>query len=159
MTLEDLLVQAAPNDPRSPELLCAIAVHEAGHALIACRLGIAVVGTTIKASGTAPSSTRLGFAGYAADTVLGRGANAGAVNDPKEATRLVAALHASYGLGAMLSYRMLHQDPTGMLMMDANLARTVETDLQRLMGQTEALIPANRDAILGVADALLSRRL
>jgi ATP-dependent Zn protease len=176
MALEDLLVQAAPEDPRSPELLRAIAIHEAGHALIACRLGLPVVGATIKASGAAAGSTRLGFAGLipdrpaleaqvltllagrAADIVLGRGANAGAVSDLQEATRLVAALHASYGLGAMLSYRAPHQDPTGMLMMDASLARAVEADLQRLMGQAEALVRSNRDAILGVADALLSRR-
>jgi ATP-dependent Zn protease len=176
MVLEDLLIQAAPEDPRSPELLRTIAIHEAGHALIACRLGIPVLGATIKASGAAAGSTRVGsaglildrpaleaqvlalLAGRAADIVLGRGANAGAVNDLQEATRLVAALHASYGLGAMLAYRAPHQDPTGVLMMDASLARAVEADLQRLMGQAEALVRANREAILGVADALLSRR-
>jgi len=176
MALEDLLVQAAPADPRSPELLRAIAIHEAGHALIACRLGLPVVGATIKASGAAAGSTRLGFtglipdrpaleaqvltllAGRAADIVLGRGANAGSVSDLQEATRLVAALHASYGLGSMLSYRAPHQDPTGLLMMDARLAHAVEADLQRLMDQAEALVRASRDAILGVADALLSRR-
>jgi ATP-dependent Zn protease len=176
MTLEDLLAEAAPEDPRSPELLRAIALHEAGHALIALRLGIPVLGATIRASGTAAGATRLGFAdlipnrqaleaqvvallaGRASDIVLGRGASAGSVSDLQEATRLVTALHASYGLGAMLSSRAPLQDPTGLLMMDASLARAVETDLQRLMDQAEALVRANQEAILGVAEALLSRR-
>lgn len=176
MALEDLLAEAAPTDPRSAEQLRAVATHEAGHAIVAHRLNLPVLSATIMASETAAGSTRLdvtglipdritleaqvmaALAGRCADIVLGQGANAGATSDLKEATRLVAALHVSFGLGEMLSYRAPQQDALSTLMMDPKMAATVEADLQRLMARTMALVESNVTAILALTEQLLAKR-
>ncbi|HEV2560237.1 MAG TPA: AAA family ATPase [Microvirga sp.] len=176
MTLADLLIEIAPADERSPEELRVAALHEAGHAVLALRLGLSLVSVTIQAgegSGGATTIRRTELtpdrdalerqvvnllAGRAADRVLGGGAHAGAACDLREAKRLVAALHASLGLGERLLAPVDPDRADEWLRLDRELAAAVEQDLRRLQGTAEMMVAANRAAILAVADALLAQR-
>jgi ATP-dependent Zn protease len=176
LSLDDLLSEIAPADPRTEEEIRMITLHEAAHAVSAHRLGLTVVqvsslpagdaagATTLRLSGGIPDRTLLErralalLAGRAADVVLGAGPNAGAVQDLLEATRLVTSLHAAFGLGTTLAHRIPAGEAERLLQWDAGLSQLVEADLQGLMRQAEALVRADRDAILAVAEALRVRR-
>ncbi|MFC4174031.1 AAA family ATPase [Microvirga sp. GCM10011540] len=172
---QDLLAELRPADPRPEEERREVALHEAGHAVLALRLGLEVAHVTVQAGGRAAGHTRImppgglpdrlaleaqvvaTLAGRAADQVLGRGPTAGAVADLCEATRLVTAIHASFGLGATLAHRVAHEEAEILLRYDPRLSALVEADLQRLMGQAVALVRRHDEAIRTVAGALLAR--
>ncbi|MBL0403734.1 AAA family ATPase [Microvirga aerilata] len=176
LSLDDLLAEIAPADFRTAEEIRTIALHEAAHAVSAHRLGLAVVqvstlpsgdaagATTLRLSGGIPDRPHLErralalLAGRAADVVLGAGPNAGAVQDLLEATRVVTGLHASFGLGTSLAHRVAPVEAERLLQWDVRLSELVEADLQRLMRQAEALVRADRNAILAVAEVLRVRR-
>lgn len=176
MTLDDLLAEVAPPDGRPPEQVRAVALHEAGHAVVAHRLGFEVFeATTLDGPGQGgstrfrshdPSPDRAGIerrvlaalAGRAADVALGAGADAGAASDLLSATHRLAAAHASFGLGETLVARVEGDRVEALLTLDAALARTVDADLRRLAGEAEDLVRANRDAVRSVAAALVERR-
>ncbi|HEX2172025.1 MAG TPA: AAA family ATPase [Dehalococcoidia bacterium] len=177
LDLQDLLAEIMPADPRSPEEVRDVALHEAGHAILALRLGFGVAHVTIQAGQLAGGHTRVipptsmpdrtmleaqvvaTLAGRAADEILGRrGPTAGAVSDLREATRLVTAIHATFGLGATLAYRVSHEEAETLLRFDPKLNTTVETDLRRLMARAVALVRVHEHAIRTVAGALVARR-
>ncbi|WP_284212167.1 AAA family ATPase, partial [Methylobacterium brachythecii] len=176
LRLDDVLAEIAPPETRSESDLRAVARHEAGHAVIGLRLGLRVDevsilsgldygGRTMIRTGHAlPDRAHLErrvialLAGRAADAVLGDGATAGAAGDLREATRQVAALHASLGLGDTLSAMVDAEHATALLREDAGLAERVEADLRRLQGVAVAMVRADREAILALVDALLARR-
>lgn len=176
LVLDDLLAEIAPADPRSAAELRAVALHEAGHALAAHRLGLVVTEVSIQSGENHGGRTRvrlpdrmpgrLGLerqvvgllAGRAADRVLGTGATAGAVSDLREATRLVAAAHACYGLGESLSAAVDPEHVTVLLRENPVLAERVEADLRRLQAAAEALVRVDRAAVLALVEALLARR-
>jgi ATP-dependent Zn protease len=104
-----------PADPRPTQELRHVAIHEAGHAVIAHRLGFRVDSVTIRAAGTAGGWTgivvpsvsdrrqiearvQLLLAGRAANELFGAAADTGASSDLAEATRLLAAARTSFGL-------------------------------------------------------------
>lgn len=172
MNLSDLLAEIAPEDGRSPEDLRAAALHEAGHAVVALRLGLTLVQVTVQAgegSGGATTIRRTDgtpdraalerqvmslLAGRAADIVLGTGADTGSASDLREATRVIAGLHASLGLGSRLSAPVDHERADEWVRLDPHLATLVEQDLQRLQAMAELLVTANRHAILALTEAL-----
>lgn len=174
LTLDDLLAELALPDPRSPEQRWAVALHEAGHAVIAHRLGHAVVQVTIRGGPRHEGATLLRFgdptpdrsalerrvigllAGRAADVLFGTGANAGASADLSGATALLAAVHASFGLGTRLSARVDQAGALALLRADPALADLIEADLRRLEAETARRVWADRDAIHALADALLA---
>lgn len=175
MRLDDLLAEIAPAEARPPARLRAVALHEAGHALIAHRLGLTVVQVTTR-GGTHhegatvlrlsdPTPDRAGLerqvigllAGRAADAVLGCGVTAGASDDLRQATRLLAAVHASLGLGDTLRAVVDQEQAAVLLREDPALARAVEADLRRLQDAAETLVRADRAAILAMVEALLAR--
>ncbi|MCB8821923.1 AAA family ATPase [Microvirga rosea] len=176
LILEDLLAEVAPADLRPLEQVRGVAIHEAGHAIVAHRLGIPVLGATIMATQSASGSTRLriaeltptraaleaqvmaALAGRCSDIILGQGASAGAVCDLRDATRIITAVHAQYGLGATISYMAPQDDVSYILAADPKLRAAVERDLQRLMVQTKGLVEANRASILALAEELLAKR-
>ncbi|MRI57171.1 AAA family ATPase [Methylobacterium sp. DB1607] len=176
MRLDDLLAEIAPADGRSPTRLRAVALHEAGHALIAHRLGLTVVQVTTRGGVhhegatvlrlSDPTPDRAGLerqvigllAGRATDAVLGGGVTAGASDDLRHATRLLAAVHASLGLGDTLRAVVDQEHAAVLLREDPALARAVEADLRRLQDVTETLVRADRTAILALVEALLARR-
>lgn len=176
MRLDDLLAEIAPADARPPARLRAVALHEAGHALVAHRLGLVVVRVTIRGGAhhegatvlrlSDPTPDRAGLerqvigllAGRAADAVLGGGVTAGASDDLREATRLLAAVHASLGLGDILRAVVDQEHAAGLLREDPALACAVEAELRRLQNAAETLVRADRAAILALVEALLARR-
>lgn len=176
MRLDDLLAGIAPAETRSPARLRGVALHEAGHALVAHRAGLTVVqvstqggihhegATVLRLSDPTPGRAGLErqvvglLAGRAADAVLGDGVTAGASADLREATRLLAALHASLGLGATLRAVVDQEHAAVLLREDPVLAALVEADLRRLQGVAEGLVRADRAAILELVVALLARR-
>ena len=176
LALEDLVAILQPADTRSPEFLRAIALHEAGHAILATCLGIPVERVSIEARGTAagwtqvrrldlvPTRARIEaevmeiLGGRAADIVLGQGPHAGASADLRMATARLTALRSSYGLGETLIYRRDPGEAADLLAGDAELARQVEAHLQTLMRASLRLVEAHRSAVLALADLLIRRR-
>ncbi|GGK51772.1 AAA family ATPase [Salinarimonas ramus] len=176
VTVDDLLAEVAPPDQRDPAALRAIALHEAGHAVVALALGLAVSQVSIVASTGAEGVTTISFAdalpsrtaldrrviallaGRATDVVLGAGATAGAASDLSEATRTIAASHAALGLAGPLVVRSNTAAIQSLVRDDPDLAARVDGELHRLMEQAEAIVRARRDSIRAVAEALLSRR-
>lgn len=176
MHLDDLLAVVRPVDERAPEFVRAVALHEAGHAVAAYRLGIPVERVSIEPRGPAAGWTELVriaavptrarieaeiieiLGGRAADIVLGSGPHAGASHDLRLATAHVVALHATHGLGDSLLYRGEAGAAAGLIAADADLARCLEHDLQRLMRASLRLITRNRRAVLALADCLIRRR-
>jgi ATP-dependent Zn protease len=176
LTLEDLLAEASPPDPRSPTELRACAIHEAGHAVTAAALGRTLQGVSLQLSGASGGMTRMvhpgfiptraviedtvviGLAGRAADVVLGAGASAGAVGDLALATRELSALHASYGLGNTLLHRTGVEDASALVRADPRFAQSVEADLQRLLSRAVMIVTAHRAVVLAVAEALIAHR-
>ncbi|WP_331297261.1 AAA family ATPase [Methylobacterium hispanicum] len=176
LRLDDLLDAIRPRDDRSPEFLRLIALHEAGHAVVARRLGQRVARVSMLPTGdmagstdiicgpSAPTAQQIDdqvivlLAGRAADLVLGAGPHAGAVQDLRSATRLVAAKRVSLGLVGPLCSRVDPDEADRLLSYDLALADAVECDLQELLRRAVALVRADRAAICALADALLDRR-
>jgi cell division protease FtsH len=176
LTLEDLLTEASPLDPRSAAELKACAIHEAGHAVVALALGRTLQGVSLQLSGASGGMTRMehpgfiptraviednvviGLAGRAADLVLGAGASAGAVGDLALATRELSALHASYGLGRTLLHQTGAEDASALVRIDSRFAHSIEADLQRLMNRAIMLVTQHQPAVLAVAEALIAHR-
>jgi ATP-dependent Zn protease len=158
---------------RSPEVKRACAIHEAGHAVTAVALGLEVESVSIRTGrgtgGTTsvissdPIPTRdalerdviVGLAGRAADEVIGTGCNIGGIGDLAKSTRILAAMHASYGLGSTLTHRIDSDRAAELLGSDLALASRIELDLRRLYRRTVNVIQHHRSAILAVAEALL----
>jgi ATP-dependent Zn protease len=176
LTLDDLLAEASPPDPRSPAELRACAIHEAGHAVAALILGRTLQGVSLQVAGASGGMTRIkhpgfiptrsviednvviGLTGRAADVVLGAGASAGAVSDLAIATHELSALHASYGLGRTLLHRCGINDASALVRLDDSFAHSIEADLKRLMARAITLVIRHQSAVLAVAAALLTRR-
>ncbi|WP_280949093.1 MULTISPECIES: hypothetical protein [Methylobacterium] len=147
LRLDDLLDSIRPRDDRSPEFLRLIALHEAVHAVVARRLGQRVARVSMLATGdmagsteiicgpSAPTAQQIDdhvivlLAGRAADLVLGAGPHAGAVQDLRSATRLVAAKRVSLGLVGPLCSRVDPDEADRLLSYDLALADAVECDL------------------------------
>jgi hypothetical protein len=80
---------------------------------------------------------------------------AGAVSDLKNATRMVAAVHRVFGLGAKLTSCGTADE---MLALDPDLARLVEVELQRQMTEARRLTAALEVPIRALAHKLVGRR-
>jgi hypothetical protein len=176
LTLDDLLAEASPPEPRSLAELRACAIHEAGHAVVAVILGRTLKGVSLQLAGATGGMTRVkrsGFiptrdvieddvvirlAGRAAESALGDGASAGAMSDLETATNELSALHASYGLGTTLLHRAGVEEARTLVRLDPRFAQSIEADLQRLMGRAIALVTVHRSAVRAVAEALLARQ-
>ena len=176
MNRDDLMAEIAPADPRSAEQLRAVALHEAGHAVVAIRLGFSVIQVSIEAGGRHGGSTVVSIAdrspdraaierqvvgllaGRAADGIIGDGVDAGAAFDLRDATRQLSALHGSFGLGETLRAVVGQQDAALLLREDPAMAARVEADLHRLQLAAEDLVRADRVAVLALVEVLLARR-
>ncbi|MEE7474971.1 AAA family ATPase [Methylobacterium hispanicum] len=178
----DLVAQVAPPETRSKAQLLAVARHEASHACSAELLGSGTV-ESVSIVG------RGGFAGrtnarlrtteclsadeldaFVVSVLCGRAADehwgsptsgsAGAPgSDLAIATGLVAGKHASYGLGATLSYRGAPADAAGLLDRDAAFRAVVEADLQNLYACARAFVARNATLIEALAHRLVRSRI
>ena len=153
LTSKDVLAQILPKDDRTPADIEAIALHEAGHALVAYRLGHQVDLVSIVPQGTAaghvssqlqtmvPTITDVHnvvtvmLAGRAADIVLGKGPNAGAMSDLEQATKFLLAARDKQGLGHSLIY-----GPALGIRPDAATIAAVAGDLDTLLARAIEMI-------------------
>lgn len=170
----DLRAAILPADDRTPDDIRHVAVHEAGHAVVAKALGFEVPTVSIKGTGNAggwteitisPISTRddverrvmVLLAGRVANVAFGAKPDSGAVSDLSEATRLLGTAKVTFGLGDTLVVRAQPNEVLSLVSRDRALSDTIEADLRRLMTRTEVLVSGNREAISHLADLLIER--
>ncbi|WP_245332116.1 AAA family ATPase [Bradyrhizobium sp. NAS80.1] len=181
--LDDLVQASAPDEDIGPAALTRICTHEAGHAVASVILASGdlkrcVVGRAAGAAGRTLIANETGgdlmtrdtverhvvvlLAGRAAERVLIGGAGVGAGGDDDsdlaQATQLIAALHASTGLGDTLTYMVSHRDALTAVRVDRELRSTVEQHLRTLQTRAENLIRQHRHEMLAIADRLRTRR-
>jgi cell division protease FtsH len=181
LAIGDLVEAVAPKAERSPEELHRLAVHEAGHAILAefgvghvisvgivAREGEAGRMTASTSFGRMPTRRQLelyaigALGGRAAETVIlgepsvGGGGSAG--SDLAQATRILAGLHASAGLGDRLLYTASLDEAADRLSVDPDLRKAVERDLRILQDEADEMIRRFRPAVEAVAERLLERR-
>ena len=168
LTVEDVMEVVAPPDDRPPNEIRAVAIHEAGHAFVATRLGIGVKYVSIIARGasggftqTAPAGGMLSrpqledhvtimMAGRAADLILGdMGAHSGASVDIEMATSLLTRGYCEWGLYDSLG----HLDPNSEAAFDF-----ADKAIKRLLNRAIKLITQNRQQVLALATELQARR-
>jgi ATP-dependent Zn protease len=158
LLLRDLLELIAPRGQRSAGMDRAIALHEAGHAIVAHDLGLPVLEISIIGAGavggwvntrtddqllTRDGVERTGtlmLAGRAADMLLGDGAHAGAAHDLENVNALLRSAMLDFGLYGSLT--------TG-----------ANTDLRNFEGGSFwSLIGAETDRLLARASEIVDRR-
>jgi hypothetical protein len=181
MTLSDLIGRLVPPETRSPAELLAVARHEAGHALALTVKGCAEVSmVSIVAQGAFAGRTmsRLRdtskmnsselddlvvsvLAGRAADHLwdtVTSGSAGGSGSDLAHATALVAAKHASWGLGSSLLYRGDQETAVSLIRTDPVFRRLCEDDLARLYEISRDLVSRHTALIDRIAHRLVECR-
>ncbi len=172
--LRHLLGAMIPSDPRPPELLRSVAVHEAAHAVVALALGVKVDRISILGSGRIGGVTSvlsgalarrtefeehlvIALAGRVGDEEFGEGADAGAEADLAMATRLAAIMRGTAGLVDTL----VHNDPDALAMRlasDRTFADAVESDLVRAKARARKILLSHRNLHEAFVGALLQKR-
>ncbi|MHA6731236.1 AAA family ATPase [Devosia sp. A369] len=181
MVMGDLLDAIAPEDTRPQELLRRIAIHEAGHAVVAHTIGLGAVktisivasgnngGRTIvnhDNSGTTKSEIELYVAhalgGRAAEEVIlgdvGAGSGGDERSDLGNATSTLGLIHLGIGLGDSLMYRGNFEEVPRLLAYQPAIAAKVEADLRRLYLVAVEICRQKRLLVDAIAVELLERR-
>lgn len=175
LQLRDLVDLIAPPDGRTPEQDRSVAIHEAGHAIVALELGLPVEEVSILAIGavggwvksaldrhsliTRAEIERHGamiLGGRAADTVLGGGAHAGAAADIEAVNALLKTAMLEMGL-----YGSLSTAATSDLRLwrgNVSLWAAISAELARLHERASAIVERRRDDIFVLVDVLLAER-
>ncbi|WP_349630746.1 AAA family ATPase [Bradyrhizobium liaoningense] len=184
LVLDDLVQAITPDEEIAPAALNRICTHEAGHAVASivvssgdlkrCVIGRTVADsagrTLIANEGGGDLMTRdtverravVLLAGRTAERILIGHASVGAGGDDDsdlaQATQLIAALHASAGLGDTLTYMVSLRDALTAVRTDRELRSKVEEHLRILQTRAENLVRQHRDEIIAVVDQLRARR-
>lgn len=182
LEFQDLQQAIAPIRDVAPEALHHICIHEAAHAVASIILSSGtlkrcIVGGAAGAHGmtgiqlamedlltqdSVEHRVMVLLSGRTAERILIGNAAIGAGgtddSDLAQATQLVALLHASAGLGDMLTYITSYQDALNAVREDREIRSKVEQHLQALHTRTAEIVHRYRDAILTVADRLCTRR-
>ena len=176
LALRDLVDLIAPADQRSSDMDRAIALHEAGHAIVAHELGLPVAEISIIGTGggvggwvhTAQEDrlmTRDGverlvammLAGRAADSVLGDGPHAGAASDIETVNALLRTAMLEFGL-----YDSLTTGPNTDLRNfgspGTSFWNVVRTETDRALGRATEIIERRRNDVFKLIEALLAER-
>lgn len=178
LSYEDLAATlASTRAPMSAQLRRRIAVHEAGHAVVAvaCGLGVPTMvaitdgGGVMEQTWDALAGDEDGLmhhitcllAGRAAEQLLLGGVSAGAGgpkdSDLAQATQIAAALEVSYGLGADGPlWRATRQDAVSMMSADVTLRTRVSARLELTEVRTTSMLTLNRTVLEQVATTLIN---
>lgn len=179
LTLPDLMDAIAPAQDRSAETNRRIAVHEAGHAVVANAVGFAQVEwISILTRGVTEGSTKFGgsgdfqtrldiekfvvqaLGGRAAEEVVfgdgGTGSGGHAISDLALATRKLGLIHLSLGLGDSLLYQGDEADVPRLLLLDRGLAAKVEAEMQVFYQRARELVIEHRHLLDDVTAELVA---
>lgn len=170
----DLLDQLNRDD-LSPDLLWRVCVHEAGHALAASAFGrrVALVsalrnspaGARAVFAGLEDGATRedlendvaISLAGLVAERLVLGSASTGSHADLAVATRMLAALHGSFGLGASLA-RRIEPAQAEQLLDERAFRELIEAELRKIEGRSAEILTARLGQLRAVAEALRIKR-
>jgi ATP-dependent Zn protease len=182
ITPSDLLAVVAPPETRSAAAMWRGSLHEAGHAVAMELLRVGRVeqvnvitrGTT---GGVSRSTSSLDdpptrgdlervavclLAGRSAEVVFLGAASAGSGgaghSDLAQATKLVAGIHGSAGLGDSVSYRGTGDELLMQLGLDPAFRKIVEKHLGELQAQAVRFVAEHRSTIEAVARRLVAKR-
>jgi ATP-dependent Zn protease len=181
MILADLVAAIAPPDQRADDYIERVAIHEAGHAVVAHAMGLAkVLNISIVQRGSTAGSVETDndgrlttkaaveadvvqtLAGRAAEEVILAGVSLGSGCNPRSdlarATSDIGMLHLSAGMGATLIYQSDPEDILGALSRNPRVAAAVEADLRRLYAEAIRLVRIHADVIVAVAEELMDHR-
>jgi cell division protease FtsH len=178
MVLDDLLAVAGAADEATPaDVLDRIAIHEAGHALMASLAGTGRdIVVALQSRGTEggwvsfrdgnrgvwtraafEERVRIMLGGRAAEETLLDSASSGARQDLLTATRMAVSLVGEWGMGGR-GLVAVEQDPAMALAADPAMRRDVQDLLDRLYGETLATVRRHAGSVRRIADALVERR-
>ena len=183
LSIDDLKNAALPDLGLSPSARYRVAVHEAGHVASTIYGGIGRVSSVrIGGRGGSGGVTNIVFdsddlitrsvvedrvtgllSGRAAEIVLlgaaSTGAGGGDQSDLALATRMLAAMEMSYGLGdERLVYLVAAEDAHAELRKDPMARRRIDEILIRLQERALTTVREHRSEIMAIAEALVSRR-
>jgi hypothetical protein len=177
VALGDLVAVIAPPDERPAADIRRIAIHEAGHVVVASSLGRAVESVTLVPAGVVAGQTvvdavgsivptarelergaMVSLAGRAAEQIVLGAPSAAAEGDLARATAAVASAQASSGLGRSLVHVVPTDGVLALIGRDPALRRAVHRRLERLYSQVVRRVARRRAAVERVADALAQRR-
>lgn len=175
LVFDDLVASLAPIDQRGESLRRRIALHEAGHAVVARAVGLKIEHISLIARGGTgghvsiaqppvlsrheiEQSVMMRLGGRAADTAMGEGPCAGSSSDLSGASATLVAAETQFGLGSSLVSSAAETPIAQLLAIDPELRGVVGRKLDDLWARTLALVSANEAAIRRVADALLVRK-
>lgn len=174
LTVDDL-TQLLVRDDLTPDQLRRISVHEAGHAVAAFAVGRHVehITTIRQADGLGSASierpgraaTRSRLEDHAIISLAGRNAEIlvlgeacdGSRADLHEASRVVAAIHGSLGLGASLLCRAPETAPLK-LFEDPLFRDLAEAELRILDARCMVILTRHQEQLRALAEALRERR-
>lgn len=175
LVLRDVLDLVAPPDGRSPHKDRAVALHEAGHAVVAIELGLPVQEVSILSLGaiggyvttgdgdtgllTREQIERTGImmlGGRAADEALGSGGHAGAAADLESVNSLLRSAMLDFGLyGSLRTAKNTdHRDFKN----GVPLAVVIDIELNRFLKRATEIVIRRQDDILRLVDVLLEER-
>ena len=155
-----------------PDVLWRVAVHEAGHLVVAYELGLpSAAGAAVTSTGGFVDipSPQLESAQSAKDRIVallgGRaaekiilgeafnGAGLGENSDLELATRLAEQIHSQWGFGDQLAYRELNKDP-----LNSQGSMQIEPAMQKAQGSALQIVEQKLELVIKIANALLIER-
>lgn len=181
LAIEDLRSRIVGDEKRSERDRRRAAVHEAGHAIAAREYDLATLNfVTIASRGDSGGSTSFEvdagqfrtaqdfeavvlalLAGRAAEHVIlerpSQGAGGGTGSDLAKATRLLANMQTSFGLGESLVYLGDEENVESLLSLDPLLRTKVDKAIWSLYDRACRLISSKKDLVVALADALMER--
>ncbi|MGN6683603.1 MAG: hypothetical protein ACTHKD_06280 [Devosia sp.] len=173
--LRDLVELIAPRGQRSDRTDRAVALHEAGHAIVAWDLGVPVKEVSILSIGAAggwvqtelddPLITRdkverlaaVMLGGRAADIALGEGAHAGAAADLDNVNRLLRSAMLEFGLFGPLTTGV-NSDTRNWPKAGTSLSVAIGEEIERALSRAGEIVRRRRDDVFRLVEVLRVER-
>lgn len=175
LELRDLVDLISPAGERSEQKDRAVAIHEAGHAIVGLDLGLAVSEISIIGVGAVGGWVNTSFddrlmtrheveclaavmlAGRAADTILGGGAHAGAASDLADLNALLRSAMVDFGLYGSLATAS-NVDLRDWRGAGISLWSDISNEIDRLYDKSAEIVSRRRDDVLRLVEVLLRER-